>query len=185
MPAFLALVSTSAPDAGSRLTIMRTLTPSLIIESAMVANLFLSPRAFWMSALTPAAVNACCRYGLSNDSQRADDCVSGRITPTWAPPPPAALLELPPAPPVLVDDDPLPELPQAARPSSPAALTATTPTKRFRMLRSFLGVRLDPRDHAPAVAGPAHPARGAVPRDRDMLCPETYGSRGERKSPSR
>src|ERR671932_1469711 len=86
MPEFLALVSTWAPDAGSRLTMMRTLTPSWIIESAIVANLFLSPSAFWMSALTPAASNACCRYGLSNDSHRADDCVSGRITPTWAPP---------------------------------------------------------------------------------------------------
>src|ERR671939_1096371 len=97
MPAFFALVSTCAPDALSRLVMMRTLTPSWIIESAIVANLFLSPRAFWMSALTPAASNACCRYGLSNDSQRADDWVSGRITPTWAPPP-APLLEPPPAP---------------------------------------------------------------------------------------
>src|SRR3954462_15597791 len=87
MPAFLALVSTCAPEALSRFVMTRTLTPSWIIESAMVANLFLSPRAFWMSALTPAASNACCRYGLSNDSHRCDDCVSGRVTPTWARPP--------------------------------------------------------------------------------------------------
>src|SRR3954468_2294548 len=133
MPAFLALVSTWAPEALSRLVMTRTLTPSWIIESAMVANLFLSPSAFWMSALTPAASNACWRYGLSNDSHRAEDCVSGRITPTWAPPPPAD--DEPPAAPEL---EVLLELPQAARPRAPTAPTATTPTKRMRMLRSFL-----------------------------------------------
>src|SRR3954453_16125673 len=104
----------------------------------MVANLFLSPSAFWMSALTPAASNACWRYGLSNDSQRAEDCVSGRITPTWAPPP-AADDELPPAEPVL--EVLLLELPQAARPRAPTAPMATSPTKRMRMLRSFLRPR--------------------------------------------
>src|SRR3954454_21523109 len=104
----------------------------------MVANLFLSPSAFWMSALTPAASNACWRYGLSNDSQRAEDCVSGRITPTWAPPP-AADAELPPAEPGL--ELLLLELPQAARPRAPTAPMATSPTKRMRMLRSFLRPR--------------------------------------------
>src|SRR3954453_6365325 len=139
MPAFLALVSTWAPEALSRFVMMRTLTPSWIIESAMVANLFLSPRAFWMSALTPAASNACCRYGLSNDSHRCDDCVSGRITPTCAPPP-AADEELPPALPGL---EPLLllGLPQAERPRAPTAPMATSPTKRMRMLRSFLRPR--------------------------------------------
>src|SRR5690348_16668665 len=108
------------------------------MESAIEANLFLSPRAFWMSDLMPAASNACFRYGLSNDSHRCDDCVSGRITPTWAPPPPAED-ELPPAVPVLLPP-PL-ELPQAARPRAPTAPMATSPTKRMRMLRSFLRPR--------------------------------------------
>src|SRR3954447_19983691 len=149
MPAFLALVSTWAPEALSRLVMTRTLTPSWIIESAMVANLFLSPSAFWMSALTPAASNACWRYGLSNDSQRAEDCVSGRITPTWAPPP-AADDELPPAEPVL--EVLLLELPQAARPRAPTAPMATSPTKRMRMLRSFLRPRRGSSRSGPRAA---------------------------------
>src|SRR5579872_1437221 len=88
-PAALALASTWAPVAESRLTIARTETPSWIIPSAMDTNLVLSPRAFWMSAETPASVNALVRSGLSKLSQRAEDCVSGRITPTL----PFALLE--------------------------------------------------------------------------------------------
>src|SRR5512141_1686477 len=86
MPAALAFDSICAPDGLSRLVMMRTLTPSWIIESAMVAILVLSPRAFWMSTLTLASSNAFCRYGLSKASQRTEDWVSGRITPTWAPP---------------------------------------------------------------------------------------------------
>src|SRR3954447_11649540 len=75
---------TAAALGESRLTIRRTLTPSLSIWSAIVANFALSPLAFWMSDCTPAALNAWARNGRSAFSQRAEDCVSGRITPTLA-----------------------------------------------------------------------------------------------------
>src|SRR4051812_46756185 len=81
-PAALAFASTWAPVAESRLTIARTDTPSWIMPSAIDTNLLLSPSAFWMSAVTPASLNALVSSGLSKLSHRADDCVSGRITPT-------------------------------------------------------------------------------------------------------
>src|SRR5215470_16409074 len=49
-----------------------------------------------MSAWMPASWNACCSSGRSNDSQRTDDFVSGRITPTL-PPAAAAVDAAPPA----------------------------------------------------------------------------------------
>src|SRR6185437_3203984 len=52
---------------------------------AMLWNLALSPRAFWMSALMPAAANALLSAGRSAVSQRVEDWVSGRITPTVPP----------------------------------------------------------------------------------------------------
>src|SRR6476469_3914961 len=103
MPAAVAFFMHAAPDSGSRLTIMRTLTPSLIIESQMVPNLAVSPPAFWMSEPTPAALNAASRLGRSLFSQRGDVVVSGRITPTVPlsvepldPPAAGVLLLLPP-----------------------------------------------------------------------------------------
>src|SRR5450432_3442153 len=42
-----------------------------------------------MSTVTLAAANAFLRFGVSCSSQRDDDWVSGRMTPTWAPPPAA------------------------------------------------------------------------------------------------
>src|SRR3954447_11871703 len=102
IPAAVAFFRQAAPDSGSRLTIMRTLTPSLIIESQMVPNLAVSPPAFWMSEPTPAALNAASRLGRSLFSQRGEVVASGRITPTVpleAPPdglPLAVLLSLPP-----------------------------------------------------------------------------------------
>src|SRR5665213_3770999 len=71
--------------AGSIDVMMRTLTPSWIMPCAMLWNLALSPSAFWMSALMPAAENALFRAGRSAVSHRVDDWVSGRITPTVAP----------------------------------------------------------------------------------------------------
>src|SRR5450755_865932 len=47
-----------------------------------------------MSTLTPAASNAFLRFGVSCCSQRDDDWVSGRMTPTCAPPPAAGAVEL-------------------------------------------------------------------------------------------
>src|SRR5436190_11464041 len=82
IPAAVAFLRHAAPDSGSRLTIMRTLTPSLIIESQIVPNLAVSPPAFWMSEPTPAALNAAVRLGRSLFSHRGEVVVSGRITPT-------------------------------------------------------------------------------------------------------
>src|SRR5512143_4053016 len=64
-------------------TIMRTFTPFWIMPSAIVWNWFLSPCAFWMSYFTLAALNACSRNGRSAVSQRTEDLLSGRITPTY------------------------------------------------------------------------------------------------------
>src|SRR4051794_12688797 len=111
---------TAAAEGESRLTINRTLTPSLSIWSAIVANFALSPLAFWMSDCTPAALKALARNGRSAFSQRADDWVSGRITPTLAlADGVAALLAAP-------EDES--SDPQAATPSmrAPAAPTANT-----------------------------------------------------------
>src|SRR5437016_4244429 len=84
MPAVLALSSTALPVPLSRLTIIRTLTPFVIIWSAMVWNDVLSPCAFWMSYWRPAALNASLRYLRSFVSQRAEDLLSGRMTPIFA-----------------------------------------------------------------------------------------------------
>ena len=83
-PCDLALSSTALPVPESRLTIISTLAPPVIIWSAMVWNWVLSPWAFWMSYSTPAALKAASRSGLSLFSQRAEDLVSGRMTPTLA-----------------------------------------------------------------------------------------------------
>src|SRR3954447_4790530 len=90
----------AAPHGLSRLTIISTLAPLVIIWSAMVAILVLSPSAFWMSYWTPAALKASSRYLRSAVSQRTDDFESGRITPILpvaAPPPAAAVVAPPPA----------------------------------------------------------------------------------------
>src|SRR3954453_4233673 len=92
MPAAVAFLRQAAPESESRLTIMRTLTPSLIIESQMVPNLAVSPPAFWMSDPTPASSKAFLRLGRSLPSQRGDVVASGRVTPTL----PFLLLPLPP-----------------------------------------------------------------------------------------
>src|SRR3954470_7556287 len=120
-PCWCALVITVAADGLSRLTISSALTPSLSIWSAIVANFALSPLAFWMSDCTPAALNAAARNGRSAFSQRAEDWVSGRITPTFSL---AAGVAVPAAPPLLDEES----LPHAATPSirAPAAPTATT-----------------------------------------------------------
>src|SRR4051795_10295352 len=83
-PCGLAFAMTAAADGESRLTISSTFAPPLSIPSAIVANFALSPWAFWMSESTPAASNAAFSSGRSLFSQRFDDAVSGRITPTLA-----------------------------------------------------------------------------------------------------
>ena len=55
----------------------------MIAASACVCIVLLLPCAFWTLksfVLSPAASNACARYGASNETYRADDCVSGSST---------------------------------------------------------------------------------------------------------
>jgi hypothetical protein len=134
MPWSCAFLMTVAADGESRLTIARTVAPSLIIWSAIVPNLALSPLAFWMSYSTPAASKAWPRNLRSNDSQRTEDAVSGRMTPTLplglSPPPPPEL-ELPP-PPLLSS-------PPQAPTTRATAITAINAKIRFNMnCTSFL-----------------------------------------------
>src|SRR4051794_16898661 len=106
--------------------------------SARVWNLALSPSAFWMSNCTPAEVNASPRYLRSAVSHRAEDAESGRITPILPAPPAAAELD----PPAAAEVEALPPdelLPHAVRAREPTAMNARVPTRRLRMLRSFLG----------------------------------------------
>ena len=124
-PCDLALSSTALPVPESRLTIIRTLTPLVIIWSAMVWNAVLSFCAFWMSDSTPAASNAALRYLRSAPSQRAEDLLSGRITPIFgflALEPPASSEEPPLSPQAAM-------LPVARRP------TAAKVRKPLRMCR--------------------------------------------------
>src|SRR3954467_3449266 len=85
MPLLLASFSIAAPDALSRLTIMRTLTPSFSIPSAMVFMVVALPCAFWMLQLRlffwQAAFSAC-GAGVTH---RCEDLVSGRMMPTLVP----------------------------------------------------------------------------------------------------
>src|SRR5919112_6505642 len=126
-PAVCAFFRHAEPESLSRLTIIRTLTPELIMLSQIVLNLDLSPFAFWMSDCRPALSNAALSSGRSLDSQRGEVEASGRITPTF----PLELL-LPPPPP-----EPLPEFPlsspQAARTRAVAASAAAAKAWRLRM----------------------------------------------------
>src|SRR4051812_34813417 len=97
MPAACAFLRQADPDSESRFTMSRTLTPSLIMLSQIVANFDVSFSAFWMSEPMPAASNADFSNGRSFDSQRGDVVASGRITPTFPLTPP---LGVPP------DDEP-------------------------------------------------------------------------------
>src|SRR6188768_1861771 len=124
MPWACAFFKHAAPEALSRFVVMRTLTPALIMPSHSVPNLATLPCAFWMSALTPASANAVVRYGRSLFSQRADDSVSGRITPTATSPAAADELD---------DEDEEPPLePQAVRSKEPTA-TAVSAIQRLFM----------------------------------------------------
>src|SRR5690606_28385430 len=64
-------------------TIASTPTPSAIIWSAIVAMLFLSPSAFWITHSIPASSHAAWMYGRSNASHRADDAESGKMNPAF------------------------------------------------------------------------------------------------------
>src|SRR5665647_488523 len=122
IPAAAAFLRHAPPESESRLTIMMTATPSLIMASQIVPNLALSPPAFWMSDLRPASVNALVRLGRSLASQRGEVVASGRITPTVLA---FAVLLLPPDEPLLV------ELPQAAITSTRAVAVTMGSTRHF------------------------------------------------------
>src|SRR5450759_277626 len=122
IPAAAAFLRHAPPESESRLTIMMTATPSLIMESQIVPNLSLSPPAFWMLDLRPASVNALVRLGRSLASQRGEVVASGRITPTVL----AFVLLL-----LLPDEPPLLELPQAASVSARAVAVTMGSTRHF------------------------------------------------------
>src|SRR3954469_14582621 len=118
IPELAAFFRHAAPESESRLTIMRTLTPSLIIESQIVPNLAVSPPAFWMSDWMPASVKALVRLGRSLPSQRGDVVASGRITPTL---PLAAAVVFPPEGLLLLLSLLLPQAAAAKRTIAPTA----------------------------------------------------------------
>jgi hypothetical protein len=80
----LALASTALPLTASRLAMISTRTPLLIMSSPMLTNASRLPSAFLISTGTPAASNAAFRYFGSSVTQRCALFVSGRITPTRA-----------------------------------------------------------------------------------------------------
>src|SRR3954466_1011895 len=118
-PASAAFLRQAAPESESRLTIIRTVT-SWIMLSQMLANLDLSPWAFWMSESTPAALNAAVSAGRSLASHRGEVVASGRITPTL----PAS--EEPPPPPLLLLLSSPPQAASAPNASTPVATREAT-----------------------------------------------------------
>src|SRR5579875_1839906 len=84
MPLLAASFSIAAPDALSRLTIMRTLTPSLSMLSAIVFIVAALPWAFWMSHWSLAVAQSARSASGSEVTQRCEDLVSGRMMPTLA-----------------------------------------------------------------------------------------------------
>src|SRR6476661_6261464 len=164
-PCFLACFSIAAPDALSRLTIASTVTPPVIICWAMVCIFCASFWAFWMSYLTPAALNADSSFGRSWLSQRGEDVVSGRMTPTFpeALPPPLLLLLL------LL----LPLLPpQAAMLKTVATARAVVRVRRRAMSRPVISLGLQ-RNSSGTSCAPCRcdgkDARSLLPdRDQDV-----------------
>ncbi len=128
MPAAAAFFKQAAPDSESRLTIIRTWTPSLIMLSQIVPNFATSPPAFWMSDSIPASLNAFSRLGRSLASQRGEVVASGRMTPTLPLLPPSVLPEL------LLE---LLSLPHAATASSSTTPTPATAAWCARLLLSI------------------------------------------------
>src|SRR3954449_425268 len=134
-PCFLACCSIAAPEALSRLTIARTVTPPVIICCAMVCIFCASFWAFWMSYLTPAFLKASSSFGRSWLSQRGEDVVSGRMTPILpeALPPPLLL-------PLLLLLSLLP--PQAAMLKTVATARAVVRVRRRAMSRPVISLGL-------------------------------------------
>src|SRR4051794_5599365 len=161
MPCAFAFSRTALPEPESRLTIMRTLTPLVIIWSAMVWNWVLSPWAFCTSESTPAVLNASSRYLRSAVSQRAEDFVSGRMTPIFG------VFVFPPS---VSPPPPPPLFPQPASSRAEAEKTAAATMELLRMSRPFLT-----RHHCVRPSR-SHPTMGV----RTMLRATTYW-RSERR----
>src|SRR5215217_5331371 len=159
-PCDLALAAMAAPEPESRFTSSSTFAPFVIACSACCCCVDLSPSAFWIVDLTPAASNAFLRNGRSTVSQRTDDLESGSSTATL---PEGFLLLLPPPPP-----------PELLLSSSPHAATGTakaaTPAKSASLfhlnLTVFLLVGL-PSDAAPGAPRDARTAVGPVRARRE------------------
>src|ERR1700710_3071350 len=96
-PALAASCSIFAPEAGSRLTIIRALTLSAVICRAMVCILLAEPPAFWMSQSRLYFWHCSLSAVGSAVIQRGEEVVSGRMMPTLAPFPSTA--------PPLADED--------------------------------------------------------------------------------
>src|SRR6476469_1635893 len=98
MPWALAFCATVPPTSELIEAMIRTLTPSLIMPSARVENFCTSPWAFSMWGSRPWALSAASSIGRSKPSHRADEAVSGRITPTGMPPADEPVELWPPSP---------------------------------------------------------------------------------------
>src|SRR3954454_2183491 len=143
-PCCLACCSMAAPEALSRFTIARTVTPPVTICWAIVCIFCASPPAFWMSNSTPASLKAASSFGRSWLSHRGEEVVSGRMTPTLpeaSPPPPLLLL-------LLDESDPPP---QAARAKTAVAARADVVRVRRRTLRGALPFRWGCREIPPHI----------------------------------
>src|SRR4051794_10769433 len=154
----------AAPEALSRLTIARTVTPPVIICWAIVCIFCASFCAFWMSNLTPAALNAFSRFGRSWLSQRGEDVVSGRMTPILpeALPPPLLL-------PLLLLLSLLP--PQAAMLKTVATARAVVRVRRRAMSRPVISLGLQRNSRgtscAPCRCDGKHTSSPLPDRDQD------------------
>src|SRR3954453_18930686 len=162
-PCFLACCSIAAPEALSRLTIARTVTPPVIICWAMVCIFCASFWAFWMSYLTPAALNADSSFGRSWLSQRGGEVVSGRMTPTLPEASPPPLL-----PPLLLL---LSLPPQAAMLKTRAAEKAVIRVRRRAMSRPVISLGLQRNSSgtscAPSRCDGKHASSPLPDRDQD------------------
>src|SRR3954462_7477346 len=162
-PRDLAFAWMAAPEPESRFTSSSTFAPLVISCSACCCWVDLSPWAFWISTGTPACLNACCRSGRSNDSQRTDDFVSGSRTPTFCAlsPPPLLLLLL------LLSSEPHAATPSARPQRAPPIASARTTNEDITLLLRWDGtwwVRV--RSASPWTHGPRGPVRRASRHDR-------------------
>src|SRR4051794_36421027 len=86
-PAAAACFSIAAPDAWSRLTMTSALMPAPSIWFAIDFIVAVEPFAFWMSQSRLYFVHAALSAFGSAVTHRGDVVVSGRMMPTFAPPP--------------------------------------------------------------------------------------------------